>query len=82
MGAERLDRAGLHGLSATFAAAIAANIARGDPAIQAVQYAKLFVTGAIAHADGYATGRGPRAVNAFHRMWMARAAPPDERPEG
>lgn len=74
MRAERLDRAGLQGLSATFAAAIAAGIARGDAAIPAVQYAKLFVTGAIANADGYATGRRPRALNAFHRMWMVPAS--------
>jgi hydroxymethylpyrimidine/phosphomethylpyrimidine kinase len=78
MRAERLHRAGLHGLSGTFAAAIAANIARGEPPIPAVQYAKLFVTGAIANAEGYSTGRGPRAVNAFHRMWMAPAPSPEE----
>jgi hydroxymethylpyrimidine/phosphomethylpyrimidine kinase len=81
MRAERLDREGLAGLSATFAAAIAANIARGDPAAPAVQYAKLFVTAAIANARGYATGRGPGAPNAFHRMWMAPAPRPEDRPD-
>ncbi len=63
----------MEGLSATFAAAIAANIARGDAAVQAVQYAKLFVTAAIANAGGYAIGRGPRPPNAFHRLWMVPA---------
>ena len=71
MNGERLDREGLGGLSATFAAAIAANIARGDAAIAAIEYAKLFVTAAIADAGGYAAGGSRRPVNAFHRMWLA-----------
>lgn len=81
MRAERLDREGLHGLSATFAAAIAANIARGDAVILAVQYAKLFVTGAIGDAERYAAGRGPRAANAFHRMWIRPTAEPERQGE-
>lgn len=74
MRGERFDREGLRGLSATFSAAIAANIARGDAPIPAIQYAKLFVTAAIANAESYAPARGPRPVNAFHRMWLAAPA--------
>jgi hydroxymethylpyrimidine/phosphomethylpyrimidine kinase len=77
MNGERLDREGLGGLSTTFAAAIAANIARGDPAVPAIEYAKLFVTAAIADAGTYAPARGPRPVNAFHRMWLVPAASTD-----
>jgi hydroxymethylpyrimidine/phosphomethylpyrimidine kinase len=71
MRAARLDSGGLAGLSATFAAAIAAHVARGEATLPAIQYAKLFVTGAIGAAGAYDTGPGPRAVNAFHRLWMA-----------
>ena len=53
----------VHGTGCTFASAIAAGLALGDELPAAVQRAKHYVTGAIAHA--FPLGRGSRLLNHF-----------------
>jgi hydroxymethylpyrimidine/phosphomethylpyrimidine kinase len=48
-----------HGTGCTFSSAIAARLARGDPAAEAVAAAKTYVTGALAGAAGWRMGGGP-----------------------
>lgn len=59
--AERVDTPHTHGTGCTFSAAIAARIALGDGPLDAVRYAKSFVTSAIALAPGIGSGHGPLA---------------------
>jgi len=61
---ERLDTPNTHGTGCTFSSAIAACIARGMPFFEAVQAAKQYVTGAIAHALAIGKGHGPT-----HHFW-------------
>lgn len=53
-----------HGAGCTFAAAIAAGLARGWDVPAAAMEAKRYVAGAIAHAPGLGHGRGP-----LHHLW-------------
>ncbi len=57
----RIDTPHTHGTGCTFSAAIAARLAVGDDVWDAVQYAKGFVTAAIAGAPGIGAGHGPVA---------------------
>jgi hydroxymethylpyrimidine/phosphomethylpyrimidine kinase len=66
----RVDTANTHGTGCTFASAIAAYLARGCPFFEAVQKAKHFVSGAIAHALNIGKGHGP--THHFHDLY-ARA---------
>ena len=59
--AERIGTAHTHGTGCTFASAIAARLALGDPLADAARAAKDYVTRAIAHAPGLGHGRGPLA---------------------
>lgn len=78
MRAERLERGAMRGLSATFAAAIAAHLAQGYGLAEAVQVSKLFVTNAILEAERDGDGEGrPLFPNQMARMWR-RAS--NERP--
>ena len=61
--ASRIDVAAVHGTGCTFASAIAARLALGDDIPAAVQRAKTYITGAIAHA--LEIGRGARILNHF-----------------
>lgn len=73
MRAERLERGQMRGLSATFAAAIAAYLAHGNAPLQAAQMAKLFTSNAIAmaeHPGGSATIRSPHPLA---RLWQMAA---------
>jgi hydroxymethylpyrimidine/phosphomethylpyrimidine kinase len=70
--ADRVPTGNSHGSGCTFSAAIAAGLARGLPLLQAVEEAKRFVTGAIAHALEIGHGHGP-----VNPMWcLAGAVPP------
>lgn len=55
----RIDTANTHGTGCTFSAAIAAHLAKGYPFVEAVQGAKRYITGAIAHALDIGKGHGP-----------------------
>jgi hydroxymethylpyrimidine/phosphomethylpyrimidine kinase len=57
--AERIETPNTHGTGCTFSAAIAARIALGDDALDAVRYAKAFVTRAIGQARPLGVGAGP-----------------------
>lgn len=74
MRGERFGRAGLRGLSATLATAIAAHLAHGLAVYNAIHVAKLFVSSAIGAAGQNGIGRGPQPVPQMHRMW-ARMEP-------
>jgi hydroxymethylpyrimidine/phosphomethylpyrimidine kinase len=55
----RLDTRHTHGTGCTFAAAIAARLARGDSVEEAVRGARNYLEGAIRHAPGLGSGHGP-----------------------
>ncbi len=57
--AERVATRHSHGTGCTFAAAIAAQLARGEALADAVRLAKAYVTLAIAQAPGIGRGHGP-----------------------
>jgi hydroxymethylpyrimidine/phosphomethylpyrimidine kinase len=63
----RLDTRHTHGTGCTFAAAIAANLALGQPVQQAVRSAREYLEGAIRHAPGLGAGHGP--LNHFWRLY-------------
>jgi hydroxymethylpyrimidine/phosphomethylpyrimidine kinase len=57
--ADRIQTRHTHGTGCTFAAAIAARLALGDPLVAAAEAAKRYVTRAIAGAPGLGHGHGP-----------------------
>jgi hydroxymethylpyrimidine/phosphomethylpyrimidine kinase len=57
--AERIETRHTHGTGCTFASAIAAGLALGEPLRDAVHGAKAYVTRAIAEAPGLGAGHGP-----------------------
>ncbi|MDA8141294.1 MAG: bifunctional hydroxymethylpyrimidine kinase/phosphomethylpyrimidine kinase [Desulfobacteraceae bacterium] len=57
--APRIATTNTHGTGCTFSSAIAAHLALGFPFFEAVQKAKTYVTGAIAHALSIGQGHGP-----------------------
>jgi hydroxymethylpyrimidine/phosphomethylpyrimidine kinase len=65
--AARLDSANTHGTGCTYAAAIAANLARGLALADAVREAKAYVTAAI--REGFQPGRGIGALRHFVERW-------------
>ena len=65
--APRLDTRNTHGTGCTFAAALAAGLARGQDLIAAVAQAKDYVTEAIRHAYPLGQGQGP--LHHFYKVW-------------
>lgn len=63
--APRIDTPHTHGTGCTLAAAIAANLAKGLPLVAAVDRAKRYLHGAIAHALPIGEGHGPT-----HHFWF------------
>lgn len=55
----RVDTPNTHGTGCTFASAIAAHLARGLGFFEAVESAKTYINGAIAHALAIGKGHGP-----------------------
>lgn len=64
---ERVDTPHTHGTGCTFSAAIAAGLARGLAAPEAIAQAKEYLTGAIRRAEPIGKGRSP--VHHFYRIW-------------
>jgi hydroxymethylpyrimidine/phosphomethylpyrimidine kinase len=60
----RLPSRQTHGTGCTFASAVAAGLARGDPLESAVSRAQTFVADAIRHAARVGSGHGP-----LHHFW-------------
>ncbi len=65
--APRIETSSTHGTGCTFASAIAAFLARGEPLSEAVGHAKEYVTEALRHAYAVGSGHGP--VHHFYRLW-------------
>ena len=70
--AQRIDTPNTHGTGCTFSAAIAALLARGVPPLEAIEAAKIWLTGAI--RASYAIGDGHSPVNHFHAVDLAPLA--------
>ncbi len=64
----RFDTPNTHGTGCTFAAAIAAGLAKGRPMFQAVAEAKTYITGAIEHSLAIGKGHGP--TNHFWHLYQ------------
>lgn len=73
LAAERIETRHTHGTGCTFSAAITAFMARQVPVVQAVHYAKRYITGAIRYAPGIGHGHGP--TNHFW-FWSSDVADP------
>ena len=65
----RVHTKNTHGTGDTYAAAIAAYLARGESVERAVTQAKEYLTAAIERA--YPVGQGHGPVHHFHRLWQA-----------
>jgi hydroxymethylpyrimidine/phosphomethylpyrimidine kinase len=63
----RFDTRHTHGTGCTFAAAIAAFLALGQPVEEALGSARAYLEGAIRHAPGLGSGHGP--LNHFWRLY-------------
>ena len=67
----RIETASTHGTGCTFASAIAAFLARGEPVREAVGHAKEYVTEALRRAYPVGGGHGP--VHHFWAHWDERS---------
>jgi hydroxymethylpyrimidine/phosphomethylpyrimidine kinase len=68
--AARVVTSSTHGTGCTFASAIAAGLAKGEPLRSAVAMAKAYVTKALQAA--YPVGRGHGPVHHFYRYWQPK----------
>ncbi|TDK31383.1 bifunctional hydroxymethylpyrimidine kinase/phosphomethylpyrimidine kinase [Rhizobium deserti] len=66
---ERRPTRNTHGTGCTLSSAIAASLARGASAAEAVEAAKTYLGGAIAAADSLSVGLGHGPVHHFHQFW-------------
>lgn len=66
-GADRIDSDWVHGSGCTFSAAITARLALGDELVEAVAFARGFISEAIRKAPK--VGRGISPVHPFHAVW-------------
>jgi hydroxymethylpyrimidine/phosphomethylpyrimidine kinase len=64
---QRFETRHTHGTGCTFAAAIAAHLALGQRADEALRLARAYLEGAIQHAPGLGQGHGP--LNHFWRLY-------------
>jgi hydroxymethylpyrimidine/phosphomethylpyrimidine kinase len=60
-----------HGTGCTLSAALAAQLARGLPLLNASEAAKRYVAAAIAGADALSVGAGHGPVHHFHALWTS-----------
>lgn len=68
----RMERENLRGLSGTFATAIAGHIAHDMAVYDAIQYSKVFLSGAIDTADTFRIGKSSGPIHQLHRLWEGR----------
>ncbi len=68
----RVDTRHTHGTGCTFSAAIAANLASGLNALDAISEAKRYLHGAL--VDAYEIGAGHSPVHHFYRLWRPEGA--------
>ncbi|MEA3641057.1 MAG: bifunctional hydroxymethylpyrimidine kinase/phosphomethylpyrimidine kinase [Lamprobacter sp.] len=77
--AERIPTKNTHGTGCTLSSALAAQLAIGaDSSLDlatAARRAKVYVAGAIAHADALDVGQGQGPTHHFHALWPAGYAP-------
>ena len=71
LASERIETRNTHGTGCTLSSAIAANLALGKGALQAVREAKEYVFGAILHSLNLGKGHGP--TNHFYRMFTLKS---------
>ncbi|PLR86666.1 bifunctional hydroxymethylpyrimidine kinase/phosphomethylpyrimidine kinase [Bacillus sp. V33-4] len=64
---QRIDTKNTHGTGCTLSSAIAANLAKGWPIVEAVKNAKEYITGAIKHSLNIGHGNGP--TNHFYALY-------------
>ena len=69
----RVDTQNTHGTGCTLSASLAAELAKGRVLDQAVQAAKAYVAGAVAHADELHIGHGHGPTHHFHELWAGPA---------
>jgi hydroxymethylpyrimidine/phosphomethylpyrimidine kinase len=67
--AERIMTPNTHGTGCTLSSAIAAELAKGADAREAVRTAKAYIAGAIAAAGQLSVGSGHGPVHHFHALW-------------
>lgn len=65
---DRIDTTHTHGTGCTFAAAIAAELAKGEPIVEAVTTAKKYIHAAITHSLAIGSGIGP-TNHAAYRLY-------------
>ena len=70
--AERIDTPNTHGTGCAFSAAITALLTRGLPPLEAIEAAKIWLTGAI--RESYSIGDGHSPVNHFYAVDLAPLA--------
>jgi hydroxymethylpyrimidine/phosphomethylpyrimidine kinase len=66
--APRIATTNTHGTGCSLSSAIAAGLAKGEPLEAAVRGAKVWITAAIAAADGLGVGHGRGPIHHFHRF--------------
>lgn len=64
---KRVDSPNTHGTGCTLSSAIAANLALGQPLVEAVKNAKNYITAAI--ENSYTVGKGHSPVHHFYKLW-------------
>lgn len=74
LAAPAVETTNVHGTGCSFAAAIAARLAHGDTALDAVRCAKAFVHRALTGAAGWRLGAGPGPID--HLGWALPAGRP------
>lgn len=65
----RLQVGNSHGTGCTLSAAICAELAKGQPLVQAIDTAKHFISGALKRADEFELGSGAGSVHHFHQYY-------------
>ena len=68
--APRRDTRNTHGTGCSYSSAIAAEIAKGNNAVDAVRISHHWLQGAIEHADTLDIGQGHGPVHHFHELWQ------------
>jgi hydroxymethylpyrimidine/phosphomethylpyrimidine kinase len=71
----RVATTNTHGTGCSLSSAIAAELAKRRPLVEAVRTAKTWLGGALAGADGLGVGHGHGPVHHFHALWPVEDGP-------